>query len=111
MLGSRFMIVALFAVVVLLLEKVSAQSFDPHDLSGLWMRTVRDHSFGTRPPPLTPAGVEAMQGRIGDTDDVLREVVEAARASSQVRLNDNGVETNARWLLPSNRLSSTVSTL
>src|SRR5438093_3126525 len=98
MLGSRFMIVALFAVVVLLPEKVSAQSFDPHDLSGIWMRTVRDHSFGTKPPPLTQAGIEAMKGLIGDTDDVLREVVEAARASLQVRLNDNGEETNAPWL-------------
>ena len=47
---------------------------------------------------LTQAGIDAMKGRIGDTDDVLREVVEAARASSQVRLNDNGVETNAPWL-------------
>src|SRR5437899_7561750 len=93
MLGSRFMIVALFAVVVLLPEKVSAQSFDPHDLSGLWMRTVRDHSFGTRPPPLTPAGVEAMQGRICDTDDVLRAVGEAARASSKVVLTEKRSET------------------
>jgi len=98
MLGSRFMIVALFAVVVLLPEKVSAQSFDPHDLSGMWVRTVRDHSLGTKAPPLAQAGIDAMKGRIGDTDDVLREVIEAARASSQVSLNDNGVETNAPWL-------------
>ena len=92
------LMVALLAVVLLLREKVAAQSFDPHDLSGIWMRTVRDHSLGTKPPPLTQAGIDAMKGRIGDTDDVLREVVEAARASSQVRLNDNGEETNAPWL-------------
>ncbi|PYS10229.1 MAG: hypothetical protein DMG15_21430 [Acidobacteria bacterium] len=92
------LMVALLAVVLLLPEKVAAQSFDPHDLSGIWMRTVRDHSLGTKPPPLTQAGIDAMKGRIGDTDDVLREVVEAARASSQVRLNDNGEETNAPWL-------------
>jgi hypothetical protein len=79
-------------------EKVSAQGFDPHDLSGIWMRTVRDHSLGTKPPPLTAAGIAAMKGRIGDTDDELREVVNAARASSQVRLNENGVETNAPWM-------------
>lgn len=92
------LIVALLTVVILLPEKVAAQSFDPHDLSGIWMRTVRDHSLGTKPPPLTQAGIDAMKGRIGDTDDVLREVVEAARASSQVRLNENGLETNAPWL-------------
>ena len=62
------------------------------------MRSVRDHSLGTKPPPLTRAGVDAMKGRIGDTDDVLRDVVAAAKASSQVRLNENGVETNAPWL-------------
>ena len=73
------LMVALLAVVLLLPEKVAAQSFDPHDLSGIWMRTVRDHSLGTKPPPLTQAGIDAMKGRIGDTDDVLREVVEAAR--------------------------------
>src|SRR5437867_11521707 len=92
------LMLALLAAVLLLPEKVAAQSLDPHDLSGIWMRTVRDHSFGTKPPPLTRAGIEAMKGRIGDTDDVLREVVDAARASSQVRLNDNGLETNAPWL-------------
>jgi hypothetical protein len=90
--------VALLAVVLLLPEEVAAQSFDPHDLSGMWVRTVRDHSLGTKAPPLTQAGIDAMKGRIGDTDDVQREVVEAARASSQVNLNDNGVETNAPWL-------------
>jgi len=47
------LMVALLAVVLLLPEKVAAQSFDPHDLSGIWMRTVRDHSLGTKPPPLT----------------------------------------------------------
>jgi hypothetical protein len=79
-------------------EKVAAQGFDPHDLSGIWIRTVRDHSLGTKPPSLTEAGIAAMRGRIGDTDDELREVVNAARASSQVRLNENGVETNAPWM-------------
>jgi hypothetical protein len=94
----------LAAVVVLLTGSVAhAQGvangrFDPKDLSGIWMRSVRDHSLGTKPPALTRAGVDAMKGRIGDTDDVLREVVAAARASSQVRLNENGVETTAPWL-------------
>jgi len=97
---NRFLILipALAAVLFLFSEGVAAQGFDPHDLSGIWTRTARDHSLGTKPPPLTRAGIEAMKGRIGDTDDVLREVVDAARASSQVRLNDNGVETTAPWL-------------
>jgi len=97
---NRFLILipALAAVLFLFSEGVAAQGFDPHDLSGIWTRTARDHSLGTKPPPLTRAGIEAMKGRIGDTDDVLREVVDAARASSQVRLNDNGLETNAPWL-------------
>jgi hypothetical protein len=96
---------ALAAVILLLsggvarAQGVSNGRFDPHDLSGIWIRTVRDHSLGTTPPSLTPAGVGAMKGRIGDTDDVQREVVAAARASSQVRLNENGVETNAPWLV------------
>ncbi|PYS06001.1 MAG: hypothetical protein DMG17_33215, partial [Acidobacteria bacterium] len=94
---NRFLILipALAAVLFLFSEGVAAQGFDPHDLSGIWTRTARDHSLGTKPPPLTRAGIEAMKGRIGDTDDVLREVVDAARASSQVRLNENGVETTA----------------
>ncbi len=92
------LVAALLAPAFLLSEKAAAQGFDPHDLSGIWMRTVRDHSLGTKPPPLTPAGIDAMKGRIGDTDDELREVVDAARASSQVRLNENGVETSAPWL-------------
>jgi len=40
--------------------------FDPHDLSGIWTQTKLDHSLGTPNPPLTPAGVAAMAGRIGD---------------------------------------------
>src|SRR5207247_3571255 len=92
------LIPSLAAVVFLCPKGVAAQGFDPNDLSGIWTRTVRDHSLGTKPPPLTRAGIEAMKGRIGDTDDVLREVVDAARASSQVRLNEYGVETNAPWL-------------
>ena len=70
------LMVALLAVVLLLPEKVAAQSFDPHDLSGMWVRTVRDHSLGTKAPPLAQAGIDAMKGRIGDTDDVLREVLQ-----------------------------------
>ncbi len=76
---------------------VSSAPLDPHDLSGIWVRTVRDHSLGTKPPPLTQAGMDAMKGRIGDIDDVDRVVVDAARASG-LRLNENGLETNAPWL-------------
>jgi hypothetical protein len=78
-------------------QGVSNGPFDPHDLSGIWA-TVRDHSLGTKPPPLTRAGADAMKGRIGDTDDEARVVVDAARALPEVRLNEHGVETNAPWL-------------
>lgn len=40
------------------------RTFDPRDLSGYWLRnTVRPKDF----PPLTPAGVEAMKGRLPDS--------------------------------------------
>jgi hypothetical protein len=42
----------------------SDQQFDPHDYTGIWEMTVRDHTLGTKPPPLTPAGVAAMAGRV-----------------------------------------------
>src|SRR5438046_4994688 len=40
------------------------QQFDPHDFTGIWEMTVRDHTLGTPAPPLTPAGVAAMAGRV-----------------------------------------------
>ena len=40
------------------------QQFDPHDFTGIWEMTVRDHTLGTPAPPLTPAGVAAMEGRV-----------------------------------------------
>ena len=40
------------------------QQFDPHDFTGIWEMTVRDHTLGTTAPPLTPAGVAAMEGRV-----------------------------------------------
>jgi hypothetical protein len=40
------------------------QQFDPHDFTGIWEMTVRDHTLGVKPPPLTPAGVAAMAGRV-----------------------------------------------
>jgi hypothetical protein len=43
-----------------------SQTFDPHDLSGIWMQTRLDHTLGTPPPPLTPSGVAAKAGRIPD---------------------------------------------
>jgi hypothetical protein len=40
------------------------QQFDPHDFTGTWEMTVRDHTLGAPPPPLTPAGKAAMAGRV-----------------------------------------------
>src|SRR6266705_7154113 len=31
-----------------------------------------DHTLGTKPPPLTRAGIEAMKARIGDKDKILQ---------------------------------------
>jgi hypothetical protein len=45
--------------------------FDPKDLSGYWISTVGGHALGTKAPPLTPAGTEAMKGRIPDTQNKL----------------------------------------
>ena len=42
----------------------SDQQFDPHDFTGVWEMTVRDHTLGGRPPALTPAGVAAKAGRV-----------------------------------------------
>ena len=72
--------------------------FDPHDLSGIWTMTVLDHTLGTKPPPLTRAGMEAMKGRIGDTPGVPRVIADAARTSSEVHLAGNGIDSNAPWL-------------
>src|SRR5258706_5891014 len=47
------------------------QQFDPHDFTGIWEMTVRDHTLGTKPPPLTPAGVAAMAGRVPDKSPVI----------------------------------------
>ena len=53
-------------------ESLPADSnFDPHDLSGIWTLTKNDHSLGTPAPPLTPAGVAAMAGRIVDKAGVI----------------------------------------
>jgi hypothetical protein len=41
--------------------------FDARDLSGYWISTVGGHTLGTNAPRLTPAGIEAMKGRIPDS--------------------------------------------
>ena len=48
----------------------SDSNFDRHDLSGIWTQTKLDHSLGTPAPPLTPAGIAAMAGRIVDKPGV-----------------------------------------
>lgn len=55
---------AVLAAMFLVSQAADAQGrFDPRDLSGYWLRnTVRPRNN----PPLTPAGVEAMKGRIPD---------------------------------------------
>ena len=49
----------------------SDADFDRHDLSGIWTQTKLDHSLGTPVPPLTPAGIAAMNGRIQDRPGVI----------------------------------------
>jgi hypothetical protein len=77
---------------------VGSKEFDPHDFTGIWTMTVLDHTLGTRPPALTPSGIAAMKGRVGDTPGVPRPLAEAARTSSEVHLAGNGVDSNAPWL-------------
>ena len=45
-------------------KSTNDQQFDPHDFTGIWEMTVRDHTLGVPPPPLTPAGKAAMAGRV-----------------------------------------------
>src|SRR5438876_6249589 len=49
----------------------SDSDFDRHDLSGIWTQTKLDHSLGTPAPPLTPAGMAAMEGRTADRPGVI----------------------------------------
>jgi hypothetical protein len=77
---------------------VGSKDFDPHDFTGIWQMTVLDHTFGTTPPALTPAGRAAMKGRVGDTPGVPRPLAEAAKTSPDVRLAGNGADSNAPWL-------------
>ena len=55
------------ALLVLFALPASSQQFDAHDLSGYWIGSIGGHAFGTKAPALTPAGVEAMKGRIPDS--------------------------------------------
>jgi hypothetical protein len=76
-----------------------SQDFDPHDFSGIWEMIRLDHTLGTVPPALTPAGLAAIKGRIGDTPGVPREIVQLARQpNSYLKLAGNGVRSNAPWL-------------
>ncbi len=43
------------------------KEFNPHDFGGIWMMTRVDHGLGAPAPPLTPAGVAAMAGRVADS--------------------------------------------
>ncbi len=47
------------------------KEFDPHDFTGIWEMTRLDHSLGAPAPPLTPAGVAAMAGRVVDKAGVV----------------------------------------
>jgi hypothetical protein len=45
-------------------KSATDQQFEPHDFTGIWEMTVRDHTLGVPAPPLTPAGKAAMAGRV-----------------------------------------------
>ena len=60
----------------------AVRDYDPRDLSGYWIgRTPRDNDH----PPLTPAGIAMMAGRIPDS--------EADNAAE----SNEGVRSSARW--------------
>ena len=84
---ALFFLLAGFGEAMPLSEKESsgpealAQQFDPHDLTGLWVRTDPDATGTVRGrfrtdwlgpaegmPPLTPEGVAKMSGRVGTND-------------------------------------------
>ena len=53
-------------------ESLGADSnFDSHDFTGIWTLTRNHHTLGTPAPPLTPAGMAAMKGRIADVPGVI----------------------------------------
>src|SRR5438309_3950377 len=53
-------------------ESLAADTnFDPNDFTGIWELTRNDHSLGTPAPPLTPAGMAAVKGRIADVPGVI----------------------------------------
>ena len=85
--AALFFLLAGFGEAMSLSEKESAgpealaQQFDPHDLTGLWVRTDPDATAAVRGrfrtdwigpaasmPPLTPEGVAKMGGRVGTND-------------------------------------------
>jgi hypothetical protein len=73
--------------------------FDRHDLSGIWTMTKLDHTMGTPPPALTPAGAEAIKGRVGDTTGVPRPMVAAATTAGAIRISDGrSLKANGPWL-------------
>ena len=85
--AALFFLLAGFGEAMSLSERESAgsealaQQFDPHDLTGLWVRTDPDATGTVRGrfrtdwigpaasmPPLTPEGVTKMSGRVGTND-------------------------------------------
>ena len=85
--AALFFLLAGFGEAMSLSERESAgpealaQQFDPHDLTGLWVRTDPDATGTVRGrfrtdwigpaasmPPLTPEGVAKMSGRVGTND-------------------------------------------
>ncbi len=74
--SALFFLLAGFAEAASLSEQepagaeAGAKQFDPHDLSGLWLRTDGTRGMGpsTSMPPLTPEGEAKMSGRVGTGD-------------------------------------------
>ncbi len=54
---------AVLAVAQPSLAEQQSAEFDPHDFSGYW---IEDTPRNNDPPPLTPAGVAMMEGRVPD---------------------------------------------
>ena len=72
--------------------------FSPRDFTGIWTMTKLDHTMGTPAPSLTPEGLKAMKGRVGDTPGVPQAIVAAAKGSAVVHLADANNASNAPWL-------------
>ena len=110
--SALFFLLAGLAEAVSVSEKepagaeAGAKQFDPHDLSGLWLRTDGTSGMGpsTSMPPLTSEGAAKMSGRVGTGDVVFVEWPRenASGPDAQTVAADGGSDNRSRGSEQSN---------